>query len=190
MLVNTLARYLGDRYSFEDRDRIATSEQGWSSTHWAALAELGVVGALFSPDAGGFGGGGFDVGAIFEQLGKALVVEPFLGALMAGPALEKTGGFQDLIDAAISGQSVLAFAYQEEQNPYDLADIVTTVRNIDGNWMLTGIKTVVPQIESATHFIVTARTPGHRTGLSHSIVAGFSGGAAGSEAEDCRVIRG
>src|SRR3546814_2082872 len=70
LLADSLGRYLSNRYAFETRNRIAFSEQGWSNEHWAALAELGITGALFSEKAGGFGGVGFDIGAVFEQLDR------------------------------------------------------------------------------------------------------------------------
>src|ERR1700761_1967095 len=92
MLADTLGRYLQQRYPIDARNRISASDEGWSREHWAALAELGVVGALFGEEAGGFGGTGFDIAAVFEQFGKALVVEPFLGTLMAGRALARAGG--------------------------------------------------------------------------------------------------
>src|SRR3546814_3094712 len=96
-----------------------------SNEHWAALAELGITGALFSEKAGGFGGVGFDIGAVFEQLGKALVVEPFLGALMAGRALEKSGGHGKLLADVIAGNKIAAFAHQEQESRYELDTVRT-----------------------------------------------------------------
>ena len=81
MLADTLGRYLGDRYGFSERTRIAGSEEGFSRTSWQDLAGLGVIGALFGEAAGGYGGAGFDLHTVFEQLGRSLVVEPFLGHL-------------------------------------------------------------------------------------------------------------
>jgi alkylation response protein AidB-like acyl-CoA dehydrogenase len=55
------------------------------------FAELGAIGALFPEAEGGFGGAGFDVAVVFEALGRGLVVEPFLGALVVGRALAAAG---------------------------------------------------------------------------------------------------
>src|SRR3546814_2731050 len=145
MLADSLGRYLSDRYAFETRNRIAFSEQGWSNEHWAALAELGITGALFSEKAGGFGGVGFDIGAVFEQLGKALVVEPFLGALMAGRELEKFGGHGKLLADVIAGNKIAAFAHQEPESRYELANVRTRGGKTGTGWELTGLKAVVPQ---------------------------------------------
>src|ERR1700761_7680572 len=91
MLADTLGRYLAQKYDFETYKRIAASDVGFSRETWGALAELGVVGALFGEEAGGFGGTGFDIAVVFEALGRALVVEPFLGTLMAGRLLADRG---------------------------------------------------------------------------------------------------
>ncbi len=39
---------------------------------------MGLIGALFSEDLGGFGGAGFDLALVFEELGRAGVFEPLL----------------------------------------------------------------------------------------------------------------
>ncbi|HSF92148.1 MAG TPA: acyl-CoA dehydrogenase family protein, partial [Paracoccaceae bacterium] len=78
MLQDSLRRFLKDRYTTTVRNRILKSDSGMSAEIWAELAELGVIGALFSKDHGGFGGKGFDLAVVFEELGRAGVVEPFL----------------------------------------------------------------------------------------------------------------
>jgi alkylation response protein AidB-like acyl-CoA dehydrogenase len=182
MLADTLGRYLQQRYPIDVRNRISGSDEGWSREHWAALSELGVVGALFGEEAGGFGGTGFDIAAVFEQLGKALVVEPFLGTLMAGRMLAKAGGQHALLGDAIAGTTILAFAHDEPQSRYDLADVATrAMRNGDG-WVLTGIKAVVPQIEAAEDVLVSARIdgePGDESGIGLFLVDKAAAGLRG-----------
>ena len=58
MLADTLGRYLRGRYPIERRDEISGSDAGWSSEDWAGFAKMGVIGALFGEEVGGFGGGG------------------------------------------------------------------------------------------------------------------------------------
>ncbi|WBO22280.1 acyl-CoA dehydrogenase family protein [Sphingomonas abietis] len=172
MLADTLGRYLADRYAFDVRTRIATSEAGWSAEQWRAMAELGIVGALFGEAAGGFGGGGFDIAIVFEQLGAALVVEPFLGTLMAGRVLAGAGE-TDLVEQAIGGGAVFAFAHGEPQGRYELADIRTAATPTAAGWTLSGAKSVVPQLEAASHILVSARTsgePGEEAGISLFVV--------------------
>ena len=160
MLADTLGRYLQQRYPIETRHTISGSEAGWSPEHWAALAELGVPGALIDQDAGGFGGTGFDIAAVFEQLGRALAVEPYLGLLMAARALVRAGGHEALLGEAMAGGAVLAFAHEESQSRYDLADVATRAERAGGGWALTGSKAVVFQAEAADRILVSARVSG------------------------------
>jgi alkylation response protein AidB-like acyl-CoA dehydrogenase len=179
MLADTLGRYLQQRYPIDARNTISGSDAGWSRDHWTALAELGVVGALFGEAAGGFGGTGFDIAAVFEPLGRALVVEPFLGTLMAGRALAKAGGQDDLLGEMIAGGTLVTFAHEEPQSRYDLAEVATRATRSGDGWALTGHKAVVPQIEAADHVLVSARIagePGDEAGIGLFLVAkGASG---------------
>lgn len=161
MLAATLSRFLMQRYGFQRRLEIATSEQGWSAEQWRELAELGIVGALLDPASGGFGGTGFDIAVVFEQLGRALVVEPFLGALMASRALARTGGHEPLLEELGAGSSILAFAHEEPQSHYELGDVAAQAESGADGWKLSGAKAVVPQIEAANHIIVSARISGN-----------------------------
>lgn len=142
MLVDTIDRYLAERYPFAERLAVAGSDLGHSPQHWSALAELGVIGALFPEDGGGFGGSGFDIAAVFEALGRGLSVEPFLGTLMAGIVL----GGDELLGGVIAGSTRVAAA---------LEDTEITARN-DGGWVLSGIAPVVPQLPSAQQIVVAS----------------------------------
>ena len=179
MLTDTLGRYLQQRYPFDVR--LAVSNAGWSREHWTALAQLGVVGALFDGDAGGFGGTGFDIAAVFEPLGRALNLEPFLGTLMAGRALALAGDQEMLLAQAIAGTTLLAFAHEEPQSRYDLADVTVSAVPVGDQWTLTGAKAVVAQAETADHVVVSARisgVPGAQDGIGLFLVASDATGLA------------
>lgn len=173
MLADTLGRHLGQQYTIDVRHRISGSAEGWSREQWLAMAELGVVGALFEERAGGFGGGGFDIAVVFEQLGQALVVEPFLGSLMAGQVLTRSGFRSDLVRQIIAGETLVALACQEPQSRYDLASVETIARQSDGAWRISGTKSVIPQIEAANHVIVSARLAGGSTAGSQNSLGLF-----------------
>lgn len=157
MLADALGRYLQRQYPFDIRQTIATDPLGWSERTWSQMAELGIVGALLPETAGGFGGSGFDIAAVFEQLGQALVVEPFLGALMAGHVLAAVPGFEPIVDKLVSGEARLALAHQEADVSSDPSDLTTVAVECDGAWQLTGRKVVIPQLEALDQIIVTAR---------------------------------
>ncbi len=172
-LAETLGRYLQKRYAVEVRHQISGFPAGWSPEHWAEVAELGILSGLVSEAAGGFGGSGFDIAAIFEQLGRAIAVEPFLGTLMAARTLATVGGHGDLLDGVLSGASILAFAHEEPLSRYDLTNIATQA-SFDGNaWILNGSKAVVAHLEAADDVVVSARiaaTAGDQTGIGLFLV--------------------
>ena len=154
MLADTLVRALRDGYAIDTRNAGAYSDAGYDPAIWKQLNELGIVSALFDEAAGGFGGSGFDIMVVFEALGRALVVEPFLGALMAGRALAKAGGHDETLAGIVSGETIAAFAQEDGATP------VTATKSGDG-WTLSGTKAVVPQAGAASVFVVVVEQDGN-----------------------------
>jgi alkylation response protein AidB-like acyl-CoA dehydrogenase len=98
-----------------------------------------------------------------EELGKALVVEPYLGTVVIGGGFLKHSGYAgaaDLIGGIIGGQTIFAFAYAEPQARYTWQDLKTTAKKEGSGYVINGHKAVVIGAPYATHLIVTARTGG------------------------------
>ena len=47
---DTVARYLADQYSFEDRQQLVASDVGYSRDNWSQFAELGWLSIPFAED--------------------------------------------------------------------------------------------------------------------------------------------
>jgi alkylation response protein AidB-like acyl-CoA dehydrogenase len=164
LLRDSLASYLADHYSFETRRAALQSEAGWRPDVWKAFAQdLGILGAALPEELGGLGGGATETMVIMEQLGEALVIEPYLGTVVIG------GGFltrsahparAELLAKIIAGEAIFAFAAAEPQGRYNWADLTTTARKDGGGWVLNGHKAVVVGAPWADHLIVTGRTGG------------------------------
>lgn len=163
MLQDSLRRFLSDRYTTSVRNEILEGEAGYSADIWGQLAELGVVGALFSEEDGGFGGAGFDISTVFEELGRAGVVEPLLDtALLGGGLIAALGGDDQkaLLEEVIGGGVQLAFAHGEPTSRYETARVETTATVDGAEIILKGQKAVVVNAEAADHLIVSARESG------------------------------
>lgn len=163
MLQDTLRRYLADKYDTSTRNAILNSDTGLSADIWSGLAELGIIGALFGEDDGGFGGKGFDIAVVFEELGRAGVVEPMLDTGVLGGGLIAALGNDDqkaLVEDVIGGGLHLAFAHGEPASRYDLARVDTTATASGGDIVLNGRKAVVVNAEAAGQLIVSARESG------------------------------
>jgi hypothetical protein len=177
LLRDSISSYLQDRYGFDDRQKVIKSESGWRPEVWSAFAEeLGILGAPFSEEHGGLGGGAVDNMIIMEEIGKSLVVEPYLGTVVIGGGFLKHSGYAgaaDVIGGIIGGTNILAFAYAEPQARYTWSDLKTTARKEGEGYVLNGHKAVVLGAPWATHLIVTARTGGgqrERDGVSVFLV--------------------
>jgi alkylation response protein AidB-like acyl-CoA dehydrogenase len=163
MLADSLNRFIAEQYGFETRDRIAASNEGYSSEMWQQFAELGVIGALLREEDGGFGGGGFDIAVVFEALGRGLVIEPFLGsAVLAAEAISTAGSDEQKARLAsiADGSATAGFAHDEPETHYELARVQTRAARSGAGWMLNGAKAVVAQGEAADWFVVSARSSG------------------------------
>jgi alkylation response protein AidB-like acyl-CoA dehydrogenase len=166
MLRDSVARFIQDDYNFDTRCGIAASEQGMSRDNWQTFAELGWLSIPFAEEHGGFGGNATDVMLMMEQLGKGLVLEPYLATVLLFGGLLQEGGSAgqqaEFIPKIIDGSCLGAFAYLERQSRYELADVKTTAVADGEGFCLNGEKVVVFNGASADHIIVSARTSGEQ----------------------------
>ena len=164
MIRETLSRFLADTYDFDARGKMIASESGRDPGVWKALAQdLGMLGAAFSEEHGGLGGGHLENALVMEELGKVIAIEPYLQTVvLGGGALKAVGGAvaDTVIPEIIGGNVIIAFAYAEPQGRYNLANIRTTAKKDGSGYVLSGHKGVVYAAPWATHFLVSARTGG------------------------------
>lgn len=118
---------------------------------WGALADLGVMGALFSEAEGGFGGAGADLMVVFQELGRAGCDLPVLDAGLGGGLLADAGR-ADLVERIVAGDLRAAAALYEPGHRYDLTPALTRAQ--DGR--LTGRKTAVGGADEAGVLVVSA----------------------------------
>lgn len=185
---DALRRYLDKSYGFEARQAIVRSEAGVSDAHWAAFAELGLT-ALPVPEAqGGFNGGPIDMLVVMQELGRALVVEPYWATAVGIEALRLAGNGEGedalLLERAALGEIKLAVAFHEPHARYDLFAVETTASGQGEQQTLAGTKSVVLHGAQADHWIVPARLNGE---IALYVVAR---NAAGVKMTDYRTIDG
>ncbi len=165
MLKDSVTRFVQDNYDFESRRTLAASDAGFSTEHWQTFAELGWLSIPFSEGFGGFGGGVVDSMVVMEELGKGLVLEPYLATvLLFGGLLQKSGNqvVQDAyIGSIIEGSLQGAFAFVERDSRFVLNAVRTRAEKSDGSYWINGEKTVVINGASADKIVVSARTSGN-----------------------------
>ena len=168
MLQDGLRRMLDD---VTDTKAIATGDGAWSEDAWGQIAEMGVIGALFPEEQGGFGGEGFDLMVVFEEMGRAGAPEPLLEVALAGGLIAELGSDAQRahLEDVIAGGTQLAFAHSEPGARYDLERVAATARRDGAGWVLSGRKSVVVNGGAADLIVVSARTSGEtgdRDGIS------------------------
>ena len=167
MLRDSVARFIQDDYDFDTRREIAGTEAGMNPDNWKTFAELGWLSIPFAEEHGGFGGDTVDLMLVMEELGKGLVLEPYLATVVLFGGLLSRGGTSEqqaeIIPKIIDGSCLGAFAYLERQSRFEMADVKTTAADQGDNVVLNGEKVVVFNGASADHLIVSARTSGEQS---------------------------
>lgn len=166
MLQDSLRRFLRDNQTaLQASTRLGEggNDMGFDAEIYGKLAELGVIGALFYEEDGGFGGAGFDLTTVFEELGRAGAVEPLLDTAILGGGLIAALGDdaqKPIVEEVIAGSVQLALAHGEPNSRYDLAQVETTATVTGDEITLRGRKAVVINAEAADHLVISARESG------------------------------
>ena len=155
LLRDSARRFIDNDYGFEQRRRLVEHDGGFSARHWAQFAQMGWLGAGLPEAVGGFGGGAIETALISEELGRGLVVEPFVAvAVLAAQALlhaaagAATGS---ALGALIDGACLVIPALA------DAAGLHTRVHaSVDGTPCVTGRKTLVIAGSQANCLLVSA----------------------------------
>jgi alkylation response protein AidB-like acyl-CoA dehydrogenase len=163
-LQETLQRFISRDYGFERRRELARSELGFSAEAWAQYAELGLLSLPFPEEFGGLGGNAVDIMLVMEQIGRGLLLEPFLSSVvMCGGLIRDAASDSlkaNLLPRIGAGELKLALACYEAAGRYDLSRVACTAARSGGGWRLSGQKVVVLDAPSADYFLVSARVGG------------------------------
>ncbi|MBD3649191.1 MAG: acyl-CoA dehydrogenase family protein, partial [Pseudomonadales bacterium] len=151
-------------YPFESRQRLISTDDGFSRENWSSFAELGWLALPFSEEAGGFGGTPVETMILMEEFGKGLVVEPYLSTvILAGAFIDQAGTREQketVLTEIMAGSKLGAFAFVEPQARFNLADVTTTAVADGDGYVIDGFKGVVLGGPSADVLVVPARTSG------------------------------
>lgn len=195
-LRDSLRRYLAKEYAFEARRKIIHGA-GMSDKAWAGFAELGLLGVPVPEEHGGFGGSGVDLLVVMEELGRGLVVEPYLATAVLGAALLRFGAnagggahARALLPRVADGSLKLAAALTERQSRHELFNVACTATVQGGGHMLNGAKTMVLHGAQADSIIISARSRGAQRDTAGLTLFVIGRDAPGLAVSDYRTIDG
>ena len=155
MLREQIQKFCESEYDFYKREEIVKSSDDFDKNAWNLFAEQGWLSMPFSEESGGLGFGAIELSILFEEFGKALVIEPYLATVvLSGTLLDKSNysGKNELIEKIGSGEMHISLAYAEVNKSYDYSSLNTT---IDSNNCLNGTKTLVLNGANAEKLIVS-----------------------------------
>ncbi|OUS30640.1 hypothetical protein A9Q99_05500 [Gammaproteobacteria bacterium 45_16_T64] len=177
MLKDSAAKWVKKECQFEQRRKIMHTKEGYSDAQWKQFAELGWLCVPFSEQYGGIGGSMVDVMVLLEELGKGLMVEPWLSTVILGGRLVELQGSeqqkQEILPSLCEGGIKMALAYNEIGARQQVENIAMTGELSGDDYVLNGKKTVVLSAEAADQLLVVARTsgkPGDSAGLTVFVV--------------------
>ena len=141
-------------------------------------------------EQGGFNGSAVDMFVVMQELGRGLVVEPYLATVIGAQFLKMGGGHEGLLEQVAGGELRLACALGERQSRHELRDIAATAVASGDGYVINGAKSVVLHGAQAGSRVVSARSGGgqrEEAGISLFVVPA---GAPGVSITDYRTLDG
>jgi len=161
---DVISRFIDNEYDFERRMKIADGETAFNSEVYNFFVEQGFTAIPFSADDGGLDGGPVEIMLIMKEIGRGLMLEPFMeNIILAGGILKKLGTKhqkENWLSKIIGGEIQAALAFTEPQSRFNLNDIATSAKKQKDGYLINGKKSFVLNGQDADLIIVPARTSG------------------------------
>ena len=155
MLREQISKFCESEYDFYKREEVIKSDKHFDAEVWKLFADQGWLSMPFSEESGGLGFGPIELSILFEEFGKALVIEPYLATVvLSGTLLDKSTYAEkiDLIDKISSGDMHISLGYAEADKGYDYLSPSTS---LDSDNILNGTKTLVLNGSNAKKLIIS-----------------------------------
>ncbi|KUO75203.1 MAG: hypothetical protein APF81_16270 [Desulfosporosinus sp. BRH_c37] len=162
MLTKSARSFMAEKFPREVLDQIDEGELGYSPEIWKEMAEMGWMGLVFPEEYDGAGMVFQDLALLLEEIGRVRPITPFFSTIILGglPIMElgNEEQKQDLIPKIASGESIFTLALTESSARYDAKGITMKATASGDDYILNGIKLLVPDAHVADYLICVART--------------------------------
>lgn len=163
LLRDSVRRWVRNAYGFDVRRQSLESGGSFRSDVWRQMADAGWL-AVGIPEANdGLGGGTVEYSVICEELGRGLVLEPYVASAVFATQLIALIGSDtqkaDWLPALAAGQCMAAVAYSEPQARGAPGHVAATATPDRGGYRIYGRKTLVLGAPLADLLLVSARSP-------------------------------
>jgi alkylation response protein AidB-like acyl-CoA dehydrogenase len=151
------------RHSAEAQVRaLMATDTGFDPEVWRELAAMGLTGLLIDEQYGGAGAGPVEMCIAMEEMGRVLLVGPFLSSAVLVPSLLAEIGDADecatVLPRIAAGDLIATAAFAEDGSARLPATIATSAGAIGDAWHVTGYKHFVLDGQSAELLYVLAGT--------------------------------
>jgi len=188
LIRNTARDYIEKQVPLPKVKEIDDSETGFSPEVWKQAVELGWTGICVPQEYGGIGGSLTDTAVLYEEMGRGALHTPHHSSCVLCAQIILGGGSdaqkKDLLEGIVSGKRIVALAYTEDNYGWEPQGIETNARQAGEDFVLSGVKSYIPDANIATDLIVAAKTGSGLTlflvdpkskGISLQILHGFVG---------------
>jgi alkylation response protein AidB-like acyl-CoA dehydrogenase len=151
------------RHSSEAQVRtLMATDTGLDPKVWQDLATMGLTGLLIGEEYRGAGAGPVEMGIAMEEMGRVLLVSPFLSTAVLVPSLLAEAGDAAECAAVLpriaAGDLIASIAFAEDDSARLPTTIATSAGAIGDVWHVTGYKHFVLDGQSAELLYVLAGT--------------------------------
>lgn len=164
---DVISRFIENEYDFEKRMSIAEGDSAFDSDVYNFFVEQGFTAIPFSEEDGGLNGGPVETMLIMKEIGRGLVLEPYLeNVILAGGVLKRLATDEQKskwLSKIINGELQSTLAFTEPQSRFNLNDIATVAKDNGDKVIINGKKSFVLNGKEADIIIVPARTSGSQT---------------------------
>ena len=164
---DVISRFIENEYDFEKRMSIAEGDSAFDSDAYNFFVEQGFTAIPFSEEDGGLNGGPVETMLIMKEIGRGLVLEPYLeNVILAGGVLKRLATDEQKskwLSNIINGELQSTLAFTEPQSRFNLNDVATVAKENGDKVIINGKKSFVLNGKEADIIIVPARTSGSQT---------------------------
>ena len=143
---------------------IEASDLGYSPELWKKMASLGWMGLALPEEHGGAGLSLLDMAVLFEEFGRAAMIEPMFSTVVLGALPILAWGTEEqkkaFLPRVAAGELFLTLAMAEPKVNEDPRFIATRAMTKDDGFLIHGTKLFVPYAHIADYLLVVARTKG------------------------------
>lgn len=182
MLTDSARRWAERACTADQRALVSNHATGCPADRWRELAELGWLGIALPEADGGLGAGLPELCMVAEQLGRALLVEPFVASGVLGSGLLDQFAEGELrgtwLPAMASGERRAAWTAWEPDGSTTLTQPSAVAVRQGDTWRLSGAKGLMPGAGGADALLVTAQPGNDATRMGLFLLSGDADGVA------------